>query len=95
MGDHFHSRPFEDFPADRLFFPRVTGRLQLTPMKPQSALLRLMGLTSHWHRFADSADQRRFLDMMTGFVRSVRTWEIDLSENLADLDRLDELIRVA
>jgi hypothetical protein len=95
MGDHFDSRPFEDFPADRLFFPRVSGRLQVTPMKPQTALLRLMGLTAHWHRFAGSADQRRFLDMMTGFVRSVRTYEIDLSENLADLDRLDELIRVA
>jgi len=92
MGDHFDSRPFEDFPADRLFFPRVSGRLQVTPLNSQAALLRLMRLTAHWHRFAGAPDQRRFLDFLAGFIASVRTYEVDLSANLSDLDRLDELL---
>jgi len=95
MGDHFDSRPFEDFPADRLFFPRLSGRLQVTPLNPQAALLRLLRLTAHWHRFAGAADQRRFLDLLAGFVASVRTYQVDLSTNLADLERLEGLLRDA
>ena len=95
MGDHFESRPFEDFPADRLFFPRVSGRLQVTPMSSQAALLRLLRLTAHWHRFAGAADQRHFLDFLAGFIDSVRSYQVDLSANLSDLERLGELLRNA
>ncbi len=92
MGDHFSSSPFEDFQPDRLYFPRITGRLQVTPLKPQPALLRLMRLTAHYHRFAGAPDQKRFLDYLAGFIGTVRAYEIDLTHDLSDLDRLSEVL---
>jgi hypothetical protein len=88
MGDFFSSRPYEDFRAHALHFPRVGSRLALQPLKPQAALLRLMKYTSHMQRFASPADQDRFLDFLNGFVATVATHDVELSPDLGDLDRL-------
>ncbi len=95
MGDHFRSSPFEDFRPDRLYFPKITGRLQVTPLKAQPALLRLIQLTSHHHRFAGGTDQKRFLDYLAGFIGSVRACDVELSSNLSELERLNELLQLA
>ncbi|HSE53896.1 MAG TPA: hypothetical protein VLB00_17030 [Gemmatimonadales bacterium] len=88
MGDFFSSRPYQDFAAHALHFPRVGSRLALRPLRPQVALLRLLQYTSHMQRFASPADQDRFLDFLNGFVETVRTHEIELSPELGDLDHL-------
>ena len=88
MGDFFSSRPYQDFAAHALHFPRVGSRLALRPLKPQAALLRLLQYTSHMQRFASPADQDRFLDFLNGFVGTVRTHEIELSPELGDLEHL-------
>jgi hypothetical protein len=88
MGDFFSSRPYEDCPAHALHFPRVGSRFALQPLKPQVALLRLMKYTSHFQRFASGADQARFLDFLTGFVGTVATYDVELSPDLGDLERL-------
>jgi hypothetical protein len=88
MGDFFSSRPYEDFHAHALHFPRVGSRLALHPLKPQEALLRLLKYTSHMQRFASPADQARFLDFLNGFVATVTTHEVELSPDLGELDQL-------
>ena len=93
MGDYFLSRPYEDFPAHCLHFPWVTGSLSIRPLKAQPALLRFMKYTAHFQRFAGGADQARFLDMLSGFVAGVRTFELTLSRDLNDLDRLAAALR--
>ena len=93
MGDYFASRPYEDFPAHCLHFPWVTGQLELRPIRAQTALLRFMKYTAHFQRFAGAADQFRFLDMLSGFVSGVRTFELTLSRDLDDLARLAEQLR--
>lgn len=95
LGDYFPSRPFEDFPPDRLFFPRVAGRFQLTRLKAQPALLRLMGYTAHYHRFAGSKDQEKFFELLADFIATVPAYQMELSSDLGDLARLGEQLRVA
>ena len=95
LADFFNSRPFEDFPAHRLLFPRVTGRFQLRPLNPQSALLRLMAYNGHFQRFAGPADQVRFLDLLAGFIATVSAYELELSHDLNELDRLVEALQDA
>lgn len=88
MGDFFSSRPYQDFRAHALHFPRVGSRLALHSLKPQAALLRLLKYTSHMQRFAGPTDQDRFLDFLNGFVATVATHDVELSPDLADLEGL-------
>lgn len=92
MGSYFSSRPYEDFPAHRLLFPRVTTRFDLRPIKAQAALLRLLKYTGHLQRFAGPADQARFLDMLASFVATVDCYEVDLTPDLDHLARLAEAL---
>ena len=92
MGDFFSSRAYEDFPAHALHFPKVGSRFALDPLKPQAALLRLMKYSSHLQRFASPADQDGFLGFLTGFVETVATYEVELSPDLGDLERLAEAL---
>jgi hypothetical protein len=88
MGDYFSSRPYQDFPAHRLFFPRVGADFAITPLKPQQALLRLMKLTAQFQRFAGGPDQARFLELLSGFIGTVQSYEVELSPDLENLGRL-------
>jgi hypothetical protein len=93
MGDYFSSRPYEDFPAHRLFFPRVGAGFAVTPLKPQQALLRLMKLTAQFQRFAGGPDQARFLELLGGFIGTVQSFEVELSPDLDQLGRLASALR--
>ena len=92
MGDFFSSRPYEDFQARALHFPRVGSRFALHPLKPQAALLLLMKYTSHLQRFTNGADQARFLDLIAGFIGTVATYQVELSPDLGDLERLHQAL---
>ena len=95
IGDFFSSRPFEDFPADRLLFPRVTGKHELRRLPARTALLRLMAFNGHFQRFAGRADQERFLDLLAGFNATVSAFELELSHDLNELEMLVEQLRDA
>lgn len=95
MGDFFRSEPFQDFPAHRLLFPRVTGRFQLRRLRAQPALLRMMAYNGHFQRFEGGRDQADFLDFLAGFIATVSCWEIELSNELTELDTLAEKLRSA
>jgi hypothetical protein len=95
LGDYFQSRPFEDYPPGRLFFPAITGRLRVAPLKSQPALLRMMGHTAHFHHFVGPVDQRRFFEFLADFVATIPAYQAELSSNLEELDQLGEHLRVA
>jgi hypothetical protein len=95
IGDFFASRPFEDFPADRLLFPRVTGKHELRRLPARTALLRLMAYNGHFQRFAGRADQERFLDLLAGFNATVSAFDLELSHDLNELGTLVEQLRHA
>jgi len=95
MGDHFRSRPFHDFPAHRLLFPRIAGKFELRPLKSQQALVRLLAYNGHFQRFEGGRDQAAFLDYLAGFIASVSCWDLSLSDDLHQLDRLVEASRSA
>ena len=90
MGEFFRSAPFQDFVPSRLLFPRVSDKFDLQELKPQQALRRLLAANGHFQRFAGARDQAAFLDFLAGFVSGVSCWELSLSEDLHDLDRLAE-----
>ena len=88
MREFFRSEPFQDFPPNRLIFPKVTGTFQLRPLKAQFALLRMLAYNGHFQRFQGGADQKEFLDFLAGFIATVSCWELSLSNDLTELDRL-------
>jgi hypothetical protein len=95
MREYFRSEPFTDFSAHRLLFPRVTGSFALKPLKGRAALLRMLGYNGHFQRFEGGRDQAEFLEFLSGFIASVTCWELSLSDDLVELDRLAEMLRGA
>ena len=95
MRDFFRSEPFRDFTPTRILFPRVTGRFELRPLRPQQALLRVMRYNAHFQRFQGASDQAAFLDFLAGFIATVSCWELSLSHDLGDLDGLAKKLRSA
>ncbi len=93
LGDFFPSEPYRDFPVHRVFFPCITGRFRARRLKAQPALLRLMRHAGQFHRFAGAADQESFLDLLSGLAAAIPVYELELSTDLQDLDRLPDRLR--
>lgn len=94
VADHFDSSPFVDHPLERLCFVRVGERFTVARIRAARAVALLLGGTRKLQRFADPADQGRFLDYLTAFAGSVPGFEVELSPDLNDLRRLVDFLRV-
>ena len=86
-GDFIASRPYQDVPVHRLYFPRITGTCRVGRLRAQPALLRLLAANGHFQRFAGPADQACFLGWVADFIGTVSRHELELSYDLAELDR--------
>ena len=86
-GDFIASRPYQDAPVHRLYFPRITGACRVANLRAQPALLRIMAANGHFQRFAGPADQARFLGWLADFIGTVSSHELELSYDLGELDR--------
>jgi hypothetical protein len=84
----FSSEPYTDERADLLFFARSGSSFAITPLSRQAALLKLMAAAGKLQRFVDFADRRRFLDLLSDFVRTVTAYDLELGRDLCELDRL-------
>jgi hypothetical protein len=95
MRDYFRSRPFEDcaLPPTRLIFPKVTGQFELRPLKSQIGLRRMIAYNGHFQRFAGPRDQAQFLDFLARFVNTVSCWDLTLSDDLTQLNKLAEMLQ--
>ena len=62
------------------------------PLAKEEAAARLLEPVLERHRFVDDAEQAAFLDVFARLVESCDTWEVDLSRDLAELDRLVEFL---
>ena len=93
VADFFPSVPFRDYPVHRIFFSRVGARFRVTPISPQRATLELIEKTRRAFRFADAMDYREFLDYWTTLAEGVPAFELELSPDLRELDRLARLLR--
>ncbi|MGH7265594.1 MAG: hypothetical protein ACREMB_12190 [Candidatus Rokuibacteriota bacterium] len=87
-ADVFHSEPYTDQRADLLFFSRVGTTFGITPLSRGMALLKLMQAAGRLQRFVDPTDHGRFLGMLSAFVPTVSAYQLDLSADLRELDRL-------
>jgi hypothetical protein len=92
-GALFDSLPYTDHPADLLFFSRVGESFRVTELPRQLALLKLMQATGKLQRFVDPMDRSRFLDLLSDFVRTIRAFDLELSDDLGELHRLVELLQ--
>ena len=93
MSSIFDCRPFVETEVRNLFFPRVGERFEVRALAKAEAAARLLEPVLERHRFADDAEQAAFLDLFVRLVESCDTWEVDLSRDLAELDRLVELLK--
>jgi hypothetical protein len=87
-GDLCASRPFRDYRADAVYFPRLGTRFHLRPMPRNEGMAALL---RHWRsalRFRDAVQLEHCLDFFAAFAAQVDLFELELSPRLADLDQL-------
>jgi hypothetical protein len=89
----FDSQPYTDHPADHVFFARVGTTFAITPLPRQVAVLRLLRAAGKLQRFVDPRDVRAFLDMLSDFAHTVLAYELQLSPDLRELDRLVDFLQ--
>lgn len=91
-GDLCASRPFRDYAADAVYFPRLGTRFHLRPMSRHDGMATLL---RHWRsalRFRDAVQFERCLDFFAGCAAQVDLFELELSPRLADLDQLADCL---
>ena len=84
----FRSQPYTDDRADLLFFARPGTSFAITSVPRRIALLKLMEAAGKLQRFVDPTDRGRFLDMLSDFVATIQPYNLALSDDLRELDRL-------
>ena len=93
MSSIFDCRPYLETEVRNLFFPRVGERFEIRALAKEEAAARLLEPVLERHRFVDDAEQAAFLDLFARLAESCDTWEVDLSRDLAELDRLVEFLK--
>jgi hypothetical protein len=91
-GDLCASRPFRDYVADAVYFPRLGTRFHLRPMSRHQGMAALL---RHWRnalRFRDAVQFERCLDFFATLAARVESFELELSPRLADLDQLADCL---
>lgn len=94
VGDVFDALPYADVPLRRIFFPRVGTQWHIKPLARQATLARLLAATRASHRFADAKDYARHLDYFSTLVRGVEAFDLELTPDLMELNRLVEFLDV-
>jgi hypothetical protein len=87
------SQPFVDEPPAQIFFMRVGGRFDISPIPRAVAVLRLMEEAGKLQRFVDADDRLRFLTMVSDFATTITPYALQRTDDLGDLDRLVEFLR--
>jgi hypothetical protein len=93
MASVFDCRPHVETEVRSLFFPLVAERFEIRALAKEEAAARLLAPLLERHRFVDDADQAAFLEVFAGLAESCDTWEVSLSPDLGDLERLVEFLR--
>lgn len=88
LSDYFASAPFTDFPFERVFFNHIGRQFKIKPMSRQAAVLKLMYMTRSFFRQNDEADLAGYLDFFSDLAGGREFYDLELSPDLADLDRL-------
>jgi hypothetical protein len=91
--DVFDSQPYIDHRPARVFFSRVGTKFAIVPLPRRAALLRLIRAAGKLQRFVDADDYGSFLDMLSDFTRAVVAYDLELSPDLRELDRLVEFLQ--
>ena len=95
MASVFDCRPHVETEVRALFFPVVAERFEIRPLAKEEAAARLLQPLLERHRFVDDADQAAFLEVFAGLAESCDTWEVSLSPDLRDLERLVDFLGAA
>jgi hypothetical protein len=88
----FDSQPYTDHRPDLVCFTRVGQDFAITPLPRQAAVLRLMRAAGKLQRFVDPRDSSAFLDLLLDFSRTVAAYDLELSPDLHELDRLVDFL---
>lgn len=88
LGDVVTADVHRAHPPTHLYFPTVAGALAIHPMRRRDALQRLVAATVPHHRFADGPDRVDLVEQLSALVEATTVAELQLSRDLADLDRL-------
>ena len=87
-----NAMPYCDRRAARLYFPRVGSRFALEPVGRTAALIRILDAISPAHGFDGPSDRMDLVRLVTEFVASLDCFDLELSSDLAELDRVVDAV---
>jgi hypothetical protein len=88
----FAAMPYVDFPFTRLFFNEIGDQFEILPMPRKDAVLRMVFMTRSFFRHNHDSDLDRYLQLCTELVGGRECYQLRLSRDLGDLDRLVEFL---
>jgi hypothetical protein len=88
LREHVHAAPGIEHVPDAIFFPRVGEAFELAPIERGVATRRILTAVAPLHRFAGPTDQQAFVRMITALVRAVEVFDLRLSPDLDELERV-------
>ena len=91
-ADRYRSQPYTDYPLDHLFFSSVGKTFSITRLAAREVVLRLMASLIPSNRYAGFSDQASTLDYLMTLATSIPCYELELSPNLQELDRLVDFL---
>jgi hypothetical protein len=89
---HVPATPGVDVVPTACYFPCVGERLEVVPIGRAVAMRRILDAVVPLHRFAGPIDQQDFVRAITTFVRSVDVFDLTLSPDLHELDRVVDVV---
>ena len=88
LGAFVDASPGIDAVPDACYFPRVAGSFEIMPLSRTVAVQRLLHVLVPLHRFTGPSDQLAFVRAISTFVGAVEVFDLTLSRDLHDLDRV-------
>jgi hypothetical protein len=88
LGAVVDASPGVDAVPDACYFPSVGDRFEIVPISRAVAVQRLLDVLVPLHRFTGPSDQLAFVRAITTFVGAVEVFDLTLSPDLRDLDRV-------
>jgi len=92
LADFFECAHFKDFHINDIFFTHIGAEFAIVPVTPSEAVLRLIECTKPFFRFNRTEDYAEYLGYFSGLAAKTRLYDLTLTRNLGDLDRLDAFL---
>ncbi len=93
LKNFFNCEFYREFPVGLLFFIHCGNNLHLRPISRQEAVVKLMRMTNPLFRINRPEDYDAYINYFYTLVRNVKVFDLQRTQNIEELDLMEDLIR--